>query len=203
MLAEILNNSQAEPPDTTCQLVLYFQGVGLTAPQAITGKADWETFRLGQECTLRLVKVSDAKRDITFLQMLVDLYTEIKEKFKENVAMISPRRLCRLWGTAYEMKLGIWINMVINCVKLKIIPNDEQNGFYFIPCFLIEESLKMPQEELAEIGVGVFARSARDYCNYCDDVAKKKCSRCRNVHYCSDHCQQEDWKKHKIVCQKI
>ena len=30
----------------------------------------------------------------------------------------------------------------------------------------------------------------------------KKCSVCQLVRYCSQECQQEDWKKHKKVCKQ-
>jgi hypothetical protein len=93
--------------------------------------------------------------------------------------------------------------MVINCVKLKIIPNDQHNGFLFIPLTLVDETLKMPPEVLCKAGVTISNRSARDYCTHCDEIADKKCSRCKKVHYCSAHCQNVDWKKHKLVCQKI
>lgn len=44
-------------------------------------------------------------------------------------------------------------------------------------------------------------------CNYCHKTEEKekfkRCSRCKKVLYCSKECQKEDWKKHKIECEKI
>jgi hypothetical protein len=43
-------------------------------------------------------------------------------------------------------------------------------------------------------------------CNTChltSNQLKRKlklCSRCNNIRYCSSHCQQLDWKNHKIIC---
>jgi len=197
------NLTQSGPPGSniSCQLVLYFRGVGLTFPRPITSELDWETFRMGQERTLQIIKdkTEFVSRSILFLN---DLYDEIKVKFKDNLAMINPRSLCRLWGNAYEMKLGLWTNLIINLVQLKKIPNDDQNGFLFIPMVIHDEILKMPNEILVSVGVKVSEKSARDYCNLCEEIAKKKCARCNKVYYCSVSCQHADWKTHKVICCK-
>ncbi len=203
MLDELYSPSQTGPPgsDISCQLVLYFRGVGLTIPRPIRSKLDWEHFRTNQEGILEVI---EDQRGFVFrsILFLVDMYDEIKAKFKDNVAMINPRSLCRLWGAAYETKLGLWTNLIINLVKLKKIPNDDQNGFLFIPMMLNEEILKMPNEMLVSAGVKVLEKGARDYCNSCEEIAKKKCSRCNKVYYCSSTCQHADWKTHKVICCK-
>ena len=38
-------------------------------------------------------------------------------------------------------------------------------------------------------------------CVICNEEAEKKCSRCKNVSYCSKKCQAIDWKLHKKICQ--
>ena len=44
-------------------------------------------------------------------------------------------------------------------------------------------------------------------CNNCGKVEKgrkfKQCSSCTCVRYCSQKCQKEQWKDHKILCQSI
>lgn len=39
-------------------------------------------------------------------------------------------------------------------------------------------------------------------CAYCKSnvSAKSRCSRCKKVNYCSQVCQREDWKNHKLTC---
>ena len=38
-------------------------------------------------------------------------------------------------------------------------------------------------------------------CEYCGKEATKECSICK-INYCSDICQQKDWKFHKEKCKK-
>ena len=36
----------------------------------------------------------------------------------------------------------------------------------------------------------------------CHEDGNLRCSRCKKVNYCSNECQQSDWKKHKKQCKK-
>lgn len=38
-------------------------------------------------------------------------------------------------------------------------------------------------------------------CGKCKKIARKKCSKCERVYYCSRECQVTDWPSHKIECQ--
>ena len=42
----------------------------------------------------------------------------------------------------------------------------------------------------------------KEECEKCSKPAPKKCSSCKRVHYCTPDCQKQDWKFHKITCQK-
>lgn len=60
-----------------------------------------------------------------------------------------------------------------------------------------------PIEDEKEIKNGNEKREC-NYCHKCEDEEKlKRCSRCKKILYCSKECQKEDWKKHKIECDKI
>ncbi len=40
-------------------------------------------------------------------------------------------------------------------------------------------------------------------CVLCTAKAQKKCSQCKQVYYCTQNCQQKDWKSHKLLCNSI
>ncbi|XP_043257962.1 zinc finger MYND domain-containing protein 10 [Colletes gigas] len=40
-------------------------------------------------------------------------------------------------------------------------------------------------------------------CFLCQEVAKKRCSKCKEAWYCGRECQVKDWEKHKAICNKI
>ncbi|KAL0123225.1 hypothetical protein PUN28_007675 [Cardiocondyla obscurior] len=41
------------------------------------------------------------------------------------------------------------------------------------------------------------------YCLLCQEPSKKRCSRCKEVWYCSRECQVKDWENHKNICDTI
>ena len=40
-------------------------------------------------------------------------------------------------------------------------------------------------------------------CSTCNLEGLLRCSRCKEVYYCSSHCQRNDWKHHKVVCNSL
>jgi len=40
------------------------------------------------------------------------------------------------------------------------------------------------------------------WCAYCQEklIKQARCAKCKFLHYCSKHCQKEDWADHKLVC---
>jgi len=187
--------------DVPSQLVLYFRGVGLQIPCEINGAQDWNLFRLAQEHIMKPVIENDPKSPSKFMNLLVGLYDEIKEKFKDKVAMVNPRHLRKLWGIAYETKLNLWTNLVINFVKLNVIPNDDYNGFLFFPLEVNRLLSEISPEHLNRAGLCLSTKPVRDSCEHCEEIAEKKCSGCYKVYYCSSRCQREHWKTHKVACR--
>ena len=64
-----------------------------------------------------------------------------------------------------------------------------------------EEQAKKSGEEKEEAGTP--KKRATKACEKCGKEAEKmkKCSVCRLVRYCSEECQQADWRKNKKVCK--
>ncbi|KAG7205046.1 hypothetical protein KM043_005427 [Ampulex compressa] len=40
-------------------------------------------------------------------------------------------------------------------------------------------------------------------CFLCTEIAKKRCSKCKEAWYCGRECQVKDWENHRITCEKI
>lgn len=43
-------------------------------------------------------------------------------------------------------------------------------------------------------------RPESDFCNVCGKKTTKKCSKCKDVHYCLQNCQKDVWLIHKVFC---
>lgn len=58
---------------------------------------------------------------------------------------------------------------------------------------------------MAELyGNGLFEGLLEGFnCNNCHQNATKRCSKCKQVWYCSRDCQLSDWKVHKPTCQNL
>lgn len=70
------------------------------------------------------------------------------------------------------------------------------------------ENLDYKKEEKIEIIEYEYPNPPKEldiphYCNNCDlPDAIYKCSACKEVFYCSESCQRNDWKTHKKYCGK-
>ncbi|KYN04629.1 PREDICTED: zinc finger MYND domain-containing protein 10 [Cyphomyrmex costatus] len=63
-------------------------------------------------------------------------------------------------------------------------------------------------KEAAQILSDVYDLEKLDYietkkCSLCQEPSKKRCSRCKEVWYCSRKCQVKDWENHKNICNTI
>ncbi|KRT82900.1 hypothetical protein AMK59_4797, partial [Oryctes borbonicus] len=45
-----------------------------------------------------------------------------------------------------------------------------------------------------------FQHKEEKHCSKCGKVAIQRCSRCKNIWYCSRSCQVDDWDSHKMNC---
>ena len=65
-----------------------------------------------------------------------------------------------------------------------------------------EEQAKKSGEEKEEAGTP--KKRATKACEKCGKEAEKMkaCSVCRLIRYCSEECQQGDWKEHKEACKR-
>jgi hypothetical protein len=99
---------------------------------------------------------------------------------------ITLRDVVRHWGDQFKQSITLWYLDVAALLILKVIKNDNDNGFLVIP------------EEIADkLG------RHRKLMNTCVVCAKqgswKKCSTCKKDYYCGTECQKADWKRHKAT----
>lgn len=70
-----------------------------------------------------------------------------------------------------------------------------------VPDELLKFNFNSPSEKLKEMNDIVIGKM--NLCNKCAEVSKLRCSKCKNVKYCSTECQKADWKNHKKKCTLI
>jgi hypothetical protein len=91
--------------------------------------------------------------------------------------------------------------------------NPEKNCESFIfhmRCAMIAENYQLPisnpfkveSDEIATFCYHQYLFQLENVCNGCGKSAKTRCSICNYCWYCSDECQKEDWKIHKLMCVK-
>lgn len=67
----------------------------------------------------------------------------------------------------------------------------------YIDCYVFIEVGK----HIMRLSKSKFYSDNLNHCNHCGTTINiKKCSRCKNIYYCSVICQSADWKIHKIKC---
>jgi hypothetical protein len=110
-------------------------------------------------------------------QELVDAFGVVERRTLRDVQ--------RLWGDKFESNLSLWYMDIAALLIMKVIKDDNDNGFLVI------------EGDLSKI----FQRKA--IMNTCVVCAKrgsfKKCSICKTDYYCGEECQKTDWKRHKAT----
>ena len=110
-------------------------------------------------------------------QELVDAFGVVERRTLRDVQ--------RLWGDKFESNLSLWYMDIAALLIMKVIKDDNDNGFLVI------------NGDLSKI----FQRKA--IMNTCVVCAKrgsfKKCSICKTDYYCGEECQKTDWKRHKAT----
>ena len=110
-------------------------------------------------------------------------------------------RVQRLSGSSVSINLSpdvatVW--QVKSLVKRAVdVPRRRQRLFQGTRELLNHSPIK------ARSGIdGLTLVVVEDRCQWCNDEANKRCvcSGCRITSYCSEACQQHDWKRHKAVC---
>jgi hypothetical protein len=100
--------------------------------------------------------------------------------------LVTLRDVTRHWGDQFKQHITIWYLDVAALLILKVIKDDDKNGFLVVP------------EEIAD-RIGVH-KKLMNSCVVCAKQGSwKKCSTCKKDYYCGEECQKADWKRHKTT----
>jgi len=96
------------------------------------------------------------------------------------------RTLGKIWGDEYKSKIVTWYLNVYFLIKIKMLKDDDRNGFQTI--------------RMSGAPPSMCKKKWIDTCVVCAKQGiYKKCSGCKKDSYCSAECQKTDWKRHKAV----
>ena len=160
----------------------YYKGTPIqmliTVPQAMDGAKKLITGMLKEEgLSLEEQKVIYKGELDAMEQEICDAFGVEKRRTLRDVQ--------RLWGSKFEINIALWYLRIAALLILKVIKDDNENGFLVI------------EGDLSKI----FQRKA--IMNTCVVCAKrgsfKKCSICKTDYYCGEECQKTDWKRHKAT----
>ena len=174
--------------------------------------------------------VQDALKNFSTKQNMMQVRTAGKEvkAWKQLLPVLAER--CREWthtANCEYIEMGVPLSTefgqspLCSCGKGKAVPPSFMKGEWKALAPLVTRIALSPLfavSYLEEIGnklkqnvTNVLDQKGKkttwassNVCAKCGGHGKPslmKCSRCRNVEYCSKACQTEDWKAHKIQCQ--
>ena len=150
----------------------------ITVPQAMDGAKKMITSMLkGGGHSLEEQKV-------IYKKQLDDMELEIFEIYGVEERR-TIRDIQRLWGDKFEMKTALWYMNIAALLILKVIKDDNDNGF-----LVIEGDLSKMCKRKAIMNTCVVCAKRGSF---------KKCSICKTDYYCGEECQKTDWKRHKAT----
>lgn len=89
------------------------------------------------------------------------------------------------------------------CCVLKVNENLKYMKSINVRIVSTELTTKQIMRKLKKIENKYIKDCISNCCENCRLFGKefKRCSRCKSVNYCSEKCQKENWKKHKLFCK--
>jgi hypothetical protein len=167
---------------------LFFNGTGLQAMHTQD-----ELIEMSNKLITKLLKDLPMKDAIDYCYREMELMEkEICDHVKDG--MYDLKSISKMWGSKSATNYVFWMSYIIFLVKVKRIPNDNNNGW----------SIFTTSEQFLRDYAGGRTTSLASIwrpCTNCNTKGyHKKCSGCKKVHYCSAECQKTHWKTHKPEC---
>lgn len=165
----------------TSIILCYFKGTPIQMP------APMEEIKHASESMVKLMTPEQSLKGMGE-EMLEEL-TKMEQQLVGAIGLhtsFDMRTIGKIWGDDYKHKINMWCVYVYFLVKIKMLKDDDMNGF---------QTISMPNAPPS-----MFKKKWIDTCVVCaKEGIYKKCSVCRKDRYCGAECQKADWKRHKAV----
>jgi len=161
----------------------YFNGTPIQMPFPM------EAVKLGCEAMVKLMTPEQSLKGMgeEMLEELKKMEQELVNEFGLHGLFDMREVGKRVWRDNYVSKIQTWCAYVYFLIKIKMLKDDNMNGF---------QTITMPN-----VSTSMFKK--KKFVDTCVVCAKegifKKCSGCKKDHYCGAECQKADWKRHKAT----
>ena len=166
--------------DTTI-ILCYFKGTPVQMPFPM------EAVKLGCEAMVKLMTPEQSLRGMgeEMLEELTKMEQDLVGKIGLHTSF-DMRTNGKVWRDDYKSKIQTWCAYVYFLIKIKMLKNDDMNGFQTI--------------NMTNVPPSMCKKKWIDTCVVCAKQGiYKKCSGCKKDHYCGAECQKADWKRNKAV----
>ena len=179
------------------KIVCYYDGTGIDVLIDFPSLVEFEEWKVNN-CEAYILKSLRRGSSIDYikgecLEALEILHQEILTYVGlENEFTL--KKIKKLWKEEFTTKCGMWYMNVACLIKLRVLENDDMNGWQIITPTMMA---------LLAMGGRVTKTTLDGHkCEVCRKETSNKCSRCRTAYYCCGDCQNADWKEHKKICCK-
>jgi hypothetical protein len=184
-------------PQFSTKYVCYYDGTGIDLLFDFATELEFNDFVARNENHI----ATELRRGQTLEQIKTECHQVLEQFHQEIIAYVGPegeftlKKLKKLWKEEFQLRCVLWYLNVICLLKLRVLKNDDMNGWQVIT----PEHMAI----LHMYGRITEASLAGHKCAVCKKETTNKCSGCRTVYYCGPECQNADWKTHKKLCKEI
>jgi hypothetical protein len=175
---------------TTTITKLFYNGTCLEVMGGRIGRLEVEEkAKLSLERNIQIHTLAEIKQ--ICLKDLEELEADLFAHFGDNEFDV--KDAMKHWGANSIVNYCRWCFGIIILLKLKVIKNDNKNGWL---------EINAPTEVFKMMNLRTYTPSKLfNTCECCGNKGTlKKCGSCKKVYYCGAGCQKSHWKTHKSNC---
>eukprot|EP01080_Neovahlkampfia_damariscottae_P003897 gene3897-7110_t len=134
---------------------------------------------------------------------------DYKKSFKYLTDYVNKSEWCEKSRVNAHYKLAYhYLCFEEDCDSPKNPEKNCESFIFHMRCGMIAENYQLPvsnpfnssTDQIASFCFNQYLLQSENICNFCGKKSKTKCSICYCAWYCSEECQKEDWKTHKLMC---